>query len=373
VRDNTESTARQYALADESVRLGWARQRVEVIDADLGLSGRSADGRSGFKELVSRVCLGEVGAIFGLEVSRLARSSANLSRLLELARLTDTLVVDADGIYDLANFNDRLLLGLKGTMSEAELHFLTGRMNGAKRAAAERGDLRFPLPVGLVHDDEGATIIDLDAEVQAALCDVFAAFRAGGSTYQVVAAFEGRRFPCAPTAECGPVSCAGAASSTPGCSASWPTRPMRAPTSTAATTPAGSSSPMGPCALRSSNCPEKHGRSSSTTTIPATSAGRTIWPTAPAWLPTPPTPGPGRPVKVTPCARGSSPAGRVGDPCPLAITATATPPMSALRQGRPDGHGHVPVDQRYHRGRGGGRTTSRGAQPRGHRSGPGSR
>jgi DNA invertase Pin-like site-specific DNA recombinase len=121
VRENTESTARQYALADEAVRLGWPRPAVEVIDADLGLSGRSADGRSGYKDLVARVCLGEVGAIFGLEVSRLARSSADLSRLLELARLTDTLVVDADGIYDLANFNDRLLLGLKGTMSEALL------------------------------------------------------------------------------------------------------------------------------------------------------------------------------------------------------------------------------------------------------------
>ncbi len=115
VRDNTESTARQYALADEAVRLGWARSSVEVIDADLGLSGRSAESRSGFKDLVGRVCVGEVGAIFGLEVSRLARSSADLSRLLELARLTDTLVVDADGIYDLANFNDRLLLGLSVT------------------------------------------------------------------------------------------------------------------------------------------------------------------------------------------------------------------------------------------------------------------
>lgn len=195
VRNNTESTARQYALADEAVRLGWPRQSVEVIDADLGLSGRSADGRSGFKDLLSRVCLGEVGAIFGLEVSRLARSSADLSRLLELARLTDTLVVDSDGIYDLANFNDRLLLGLKGTMSEAELHFLTGRLNGAKRAAAERGELRFALPVGLVYDDDGATVIDPDAEVAAAVTDVFTAFRAGGSAYQVVAAFKGRRFP----------------------------------------------------------------------------------------------------------------------------------------------------------------------------------
>ena len=195
VRDNTESTARQYALADEAVRLGWARQAVEVIDADLGLSGRSADRRPGFKDLVGRVCVGEVGAIFGLEVSRLARSSADLSRLLELARLTDTLVIDADGIYDLANFNDRLLLGLKGTMSEAELHFLAGRLQGAKRAAAERGELRFPLPVGFVYDDDGDTIIDPDAEVQAAVADVFAAFRAGGSAYQVVAAFKGRRFP----------------------------------------------------------------------------------------------------------------------------------------------------------------------------------
>ena len=195
VRDNTESTARQYGLVEEAVRLGWARSAVEVIDADLGLSGRSAEHRSGYKDLVGRVCLGEVGAIFGLEVSRLARSSADLSRLLELARLTDTLVVDADGIYDLANFNDRLLLGLKGTMSEAELHLLAGRLQGAKRAAAERGELRFPLPVGYVYDDEGATVMDPDAEVQAAVADLFAAFRGGGSAYQVVAAFKGRRFP----------------------------------------------------------------------------------------------------------------------------------------------------------------------------------
>jgi DNA invertase Pin-like site-specific DNA recombinase len=195
VREHTESTARQYGLVEEAVRLGWARSAVEVIDADLGLSGRSAEHRSGYKDLVGRVCLGEVGAIFGLEVSRLARSSADLSRLLELARLTDTLVVDADGIYDLANFNDRLLLGLKGTMSEAELHLLAGRLQGAKRAAAERGELRFPLPVGYVYDDEGATVMDPDAEVAAAVTDVFAAFRAGGSAYQVVAAFKGRRFP----------------------------------------------------------------------------------------------------------------------------------------------------------------------------------
>jgi DNA invertase Pin-like site-specific DNA recombinase len=119
VRDHGESTARQYALADEAARLGWPASGIEVIDADLGVSGRSVEGRDGFKGLVARVCLGEIGAIFGLEVSRLARSSADLSRLLEYARLTDTLVIDSDGVYDLAEFNDRLLLGLKGTMSEA--------------------------------------------------------------------------------------------------------------------------------------------------------------------------------------------------------------------------------------------------------------
>ncbi len=195
VRDNTESTARQYALADQAVRLGWRRASVEVIDADLGLSGRSAEHRAGFRELVGQVCEGRVGAILGLEISRLARSSADLSRLLELARLTDTLVIDADGVYDLGDFNDRLLLGLKGTMSEAELHVLAGRLQGAKRAAAQRGELRFPLPVGLVYDDDGATVIDPDQEVQSAVADVFASFRTTGSAYGVVAAFKGRRFP----------------------------------------------------------------------------------------------------------------------------------------------------------------------------------
>src|SRR3989454_3074699 len=195
VRDNRESQARQYALVEEAARLGWPAAKIEVIDADLGLSGRSAERRGGFREVVSRVCLGEVGAIFGLEISRLARSSADLARLLELARLTDTLVIDGDGVYDLRDFNDRLLLGLKGTMSEAELHILAGRLQGAKRAAAARGELRFPLPVGHVRDEDGATVMDPDQEVMAAVSDVFAAFQATGSAYGVVAAFKGRRFP----------------------------------------------------------------------------------------------------------------------------------------------------------------------------------
>jgi DNA invertase Pin-like site-specific DNA recombinase len=195
VRDNTESTARQYALGDAAVTLGWDRGDVQIIDADLGRSGRSAQGRDGYRELVSRVCLGEVGAIFGLEISRLARSTADLSRLLELARLTDTLVIDGDGVYDLTDFNDRMLLGLKGTMSEAELHLLAGRLQGAKRAAAERGELRTPLPVGYVYDDEGLCVMDPDAEVQAAIGDVFAHFTATGSAYGVVTAFKDRKFP----------------------------------------------------------------------------------------------------------------------------------------------------------------------------------
>jgi hypothetical protein len=141
------------------------------------------------------VCLGEGGAVFGLEVSRLARSNADLSRLLELARLTDTLVIDADGVYDLADINDRLLLGLKSQMSEAEIHLLTSRLNESKRAAARRGDLRVPLPVGYVYDDEGVVVIDPDAEVAAAVSDVFTAFTATGSAYGVAGAFAGRRFP----------------------------------------------------------------------------------------------------------------------------------------------------------------------------------
>lgn len=195
VREHTESTARQYDLAAQAARLGWAGSDIEVIDADLGLSGRSATHRDGFKQLVARVCLGEVGAVFGLEVSRLARSNADLARLLELARLTATLVIDGDGVYELTDINDRLLLGLKSQMSEAELHWLTSRMNEAKRAAARRGELRVPLPVGLVRDDDGNVIIDPDQEVAAAVSDVFAAFTATGSAYGVAGAFAGRRFP----------------------------------------------------------------------------------------------------------------------------------------------------------------------------------
>jgi DNA invertase Pin-like site-specific DNA recombinase len=194
VREHTESTLRQYALAGTAIALGWAPRDVEVIDRDLGLSGTSAVHRQGFRELMSRVCLGEAGAVFGLEISRLGRSNADLARLAEMARLTDTLLIDSDGVYDLADFNDWLVLGLKSTMSQAELHIMAGRLQAAKRAA-ERGELRAPLPVGLAYDADGVVVTDPDAEVQAAVADIFACFAATGSAYGVVAAFAGRKFP----------------------------------------------------------------------------------------------------------------------------------------------------------------------------------
>ena len=124
VREHAESTMRQYGLVEEAIRLGWPRSDVEVIDTDLGISGRFGVARAGFADLVGRVCSGEVGAIFGIEISRLARSNADVARLMEFARITGTLLIDADGVYDLGDINDRMLLGLKGTMGEVELHVM---------------------------------------------------------------------------------------------------------------------------------------------------------------------------------------------------------------------------------------------------------
>jgi DNA invertase Pin-like site-specific DNA recombinase len=151
-----------------------------------------------------------VGAIFGLEVSRLARSNAETQRLLEFCALTDTLVVDTDGIYDLKDFNDRLLLGLKSQMSEAELHIINSRLQGAKRAAAERGELRFPLPVGYVHDEEGNTIIDPDEEVQAAIRDLLPRSSRPARPTARSGCSRGAGSRSAPTAGRGRARCAGA-------------------------------------------------------------------------------------------------------------------------------------------------------------------
>ncbi len=195
VRENFRSTERQYGLAEKAAQLGWEPARVLTVDADLGISGRGTHAREAYKELVGRVCLGEVGAIFGLEVARLARNNAELLRLLEFCAVTDTLVVDTDGIYDLKDFNDRTILGLKAQWSEAELHIMASRLQGAKRHAAERGELRLPLPIGYLYDDEGSVILDPDEEVQAAVTDLFRAFAQTGSAYGVVGVFKDRRFP----------------------------------------------------------------------------------------------------------------------------------------------------------------------------------
>ena len=189
VRFNQESTQRQYALKEKALLLGWPEEKIRVIDGDLGISGSGRSKRPGFTQLVTSVSLGEAGAVFGLEISRLARSSADLMKLLELCGLFETLVIDEDGIYDMADFNDRLLIGLKGTMGEAELHFLHARMIGGKENAAARGELRFPLPVGYTRDLDGKTIMDPDEEIQHAIFTLFREFRATGSAYGVVRYF----------------------------------------------------------------------------------------------------------------------------------------------------------------------------------------
>src|SRR5256884_3437802 len=155
VERNRESTARQYDLVSRARELGWPRTAVTVIDEDLGLSGASAAGRAGFAGLAARVGMGQVGIVLSLEVSRLARNNAGWYRLLDLAGMTDTLIADADGIYHPGLFNDRLVLGLKGTMSECELHVLRARLDGGIRNKAARGELRRGLPGGFVWGEEG--------------------------------------------------------------------------------------------------------------------------------------------------------------------------------------------------------------------------
>lgn len=197
VAENGESTQRQYALRHRAIAAGWPAERIHVIDCDLGKSGSSAVARDGFQELVSEVALAKAGIVMGLEVSRLARNSADWHRLLELCALTSTLILDEDGIYDPASFNDRLLLGLKGTMSEAELHFLKARMRGGQLNKASRGELQIAPPVGLVYLPDGTLALDPDIEVQAALRLVFTTFERLGSATRTVKFFldEGILFP----------------------------------------------------------------------------------------------------------------------------------------------------------------------------------
>ena len=194
---NTESTQRQYALKQRAVALGWPAEQVNVIDGDQGQSGASAVDREGFQKLVAEVGLGHAGIVLGLEVSRLARNCSDWHRLLEICGLTDTLILDEDGLYDPTNFNDRLLLGLKGAMSEAELHVLRARLQGGIRNKARRGALRLPLPVGLVYDMQGKVILDPDKQVQQAVGLFFQVYQRQGSALAVVKHFRqsGLRFP----------------------------------------------------------------------------------------------------------------------------------------------------------------------------------
>jgi DNA invertase Pin-like site-specific DNA recombinase len=197
VMENTTSTDRQYGLRQRAVALGWAIDQVVVIDEDLGRSGASADGRAGFQRLVADVGMGKAGIVIGLEVSRLARNNADWHRLLEICGLTETLILDEDGLYDPCNFNDRLLLGLKGQMSEAELHLLKARLRGGQLTKARTGELIVPLPVGLIYDSAGRVVLDPDQGVRDAVNHLFATFARTGSARATVKAFaeEGLRFP----------------------------------------------------------------------------------------------------------------------------------------------------------------------------------
>jgi DNA invertase Pin-like site-specific DNA recombinase len=226
LEQNPESRARQYALREWAVELGWPPGAVSVVDEDLGRSGASADGRLGFKELVAEVGLGHVGLVLALEVSRLAGSSADWHQLLDLCALTGTLIADPDGICSPHDFNDRLLLGLKGTMSEAELHLIRARLDGGLRHKAERGELELALPVGLDRDDEGGIVLSADEQVRHAIGRVFSLWRRLGSARQVTAELIPRGRSCR-GGRSASGGCAGRGPAMGRCTTSSPTPPMR--------------------------------------------------------------------------------------------------------------------------------------------------
>jgi DNA invertase Pin-like site-specific DNA recombinase len=190
VIENRESTKRQYALKDRVAALGWSLEQIKTIDCDLGQSGSGTANREGFKKLVAEVGMGNAGIVAGLEVSRLARNSSDWHRLLEICAVTNTLLLDEDGIYSPENFNDRLLLGLKGTMSEAELHYIRARMLGGIISKAKRGELKIPLPIGFVYNDRNKIIVDPDRQVQESIKLLFKVFKQTGSAFGTVKYFK---------------------------------------------------------------------------------------------------------------------------------------------------------------------------------------
>lgn len=186
VERNRESQRNQYQLAERAAALGWSPEQIRVIDCDLGLSGQDAASRQGFQEVVTAVSLGQVGILFGYEVSRLARNNSDWYHLLDLAAMFGTLIADVDGIYDPRHYNDRLLLGLKGTMSEAELHLIRQRMTAGRLAQVHRGVYRQTLPTGLLRQPDGMVVMEPDVQVRQTIALVFTQFAALGSCRQVL-------------------------------------------------------------------------------------------------------------------------------------------------------------------------------------------
>src|SRR5712692_7273799 len=189
VVENTESSERQYALRRRAVALGWPEEQIVVVDCDQGHSAASVADREGFQKLVGEVGMARVGMVLGLEVSRLARNSSDWHRLLEICALTETLILDEDGVYDPAHFNDRLLLGLKGQMSEAEIYVMKARLHGGILSKALRGELPVPLPTGLVYDTQLKVQLDPDAQVQESFTFLFTTFDRTGSATATMKAF----------------------------------------------------------------------------------------------------------------------------------------------------------------------------------------
>ena len=195
VHTHRESTERQYALAERAVELGWDRSQVHILDQDLGKSGTTTEGRGDFHRLMAAVGLGEVGAVLALEASRLSRSQADWHKLMDICALTDTLIVDQDGIYDPNAFNDRVLLGFKGTWSHTELHALRLRLQDAKLHKARKGELRCNPPTGYIYDAAGALVLDPDESVVAAMARLFQQFQGLGSAFGVMRAWAAQGLP----------------------------------------------------------------------------------------------------------------------------------------------------------------------------------
>ena len=189
VFENTESTKRQYALRERAMALGWPVVQIVTVDTDLGETAASVADRKGFQKLMTEVSLGRVGLVMGLEVSRLARNNADWARLLEICAITDTLILDEDGIYDPTNFNDRLLLNMKGTFSEVELHVIKSRLRGGALNKARRGEFKMRLPTGFVYNHNDNVILDPDKQVQQTFRLFFEIFQRTGSAFSTVKAF----------------------------------------------------------------------------------------------------------------------------------------------------------------------------------------